>query len=74
MKDQWTKEYWGISHLGEFSLTVGWVTVRSFPDGSAILARHRPPHISHLHETNYPSVAEAKSAGEAIMKELKWLD
>ena len=68
LNDKWSREYYGISHLGKFSLKSLWVTVERVGN-AAKLVEWYPGCQFHPKETWHRLVADAKKVGEAKMLE-----
>ena len=64
---EWTKEYYGLSHLGEFSTKKLWVTVTRYSNGRATLSKWFPGCQFSPEETTFKNVEEAKRQGEIAM-------
>lgn len=64
---EWTKEFYGVSHLGEYSTKKLWVSVNRHSDGCATLAKHFPGCGFFPDESHHESVEDAKMAGEIAM-------
>lgn len=63
----WTKEYCDMQYLGKFSTIKTWVSVQRFTH-SAELAVYFPGCQFSPNCQTYPTVEEAKTVGEKIMK------
>jgi len=63
----WTKPYLGVQHLGSFSTTKSWCTVEDH-NSFAILSKWVPGCRFSPEEINFPTVEQAKKAGE------EWLE
>lgn len=65
---KWTKPYFGVSHLGSFSMTERWASIADY--GSfCILYKYFPGCGFHPKEKTFDSLEEAKRVGEAWMME-----
>ena len=65
---EWSEEYCGVQHLGEYSIRRMWVTVERFGTKARLLEWFPGCGFSPR-ETLYESVEVAKTAGEIIMKQ-----
>ncbi len=64
---EWTKEYYGITHLGEFNLRKMRVSVERLGN-RAILQKWFPGCGFRPKEIPFQSFEKAKKAGEKVMK------
>jgi hypothetical protein len=70
MKANWSKPYYGITHLGKYSTTKHWVTV-TFGDNWATLDKWFPGCGFNSDTEEFSSLEEAKKAGENYMKKME---
>ena len=62
---EWSKEYYGLSHLGSFSIHTTWYTVQRIND-IALLKTWYPGCKFSPQETIFDSVEEAKTHAENL--------
>lgn len=65
-KADWSRPYYGLTHLGDYSTTKYWVTV----DQNSILKKWFPGCGFNPEKVQYSSIEEAKVAGEKYMKQM----
>ena len=66
MNKNWSNEYCGLSHLGEYSNRKLWVTVERFGDCARLL-KWFPGCKFSPEKSWYKTINDAKQAGELVM-------